>query len=236
MQEKVLVIIPAYNEASGIAGVINGIKRVMPNADIAVIDDGSKDLTCSVCQLLNAIVLSHPFNLGDGAARQTGYLFAKYNDYDFVVQIDADGQHDTEFLPSLLEPLKNGSADIVIGSRFLGVGQYKAEFAKKIGMGVFNTLASVITKTKITDSTSGYRAVNRKVIEYYAQPQQYPANFPDADLIIQSHFAGFKIQEVPVLMSQNTKDKPLHHGLGAYYYVFKMLFSITVTLLRGKTK
>ena len=236
MQKKVLVIIPAYNEASGIAGVISGIKKIMPSADIAVIDDGSKDSTTSVCHFLDAIVLKHPFNLGDGAARQTGYIYAKQNNYDFVVQIDADGQHDTAFLPALLEPLENASADIVIGSRFLGVGQYKAEFAKKIGMGIFNTLASLITKTKITDSTSGYRAVNKKVIEYYAQPQQYPANFPDADLIIQSHFAGFKLKEIPVLMSQNTKDKPLHHGLGAYYYVFKMLFSIAVTLLRGKTK
>jgi glycosyltransferase involved in cell wall biosynthesis len=236
MRHDTLVIIPAYNEEKYIREVIDRVKKCSPGADILVVDDGSADNTVRIAEEKGINVISHPYNLGDGSARQTGYMYALNEGYKYIVQIDGDGQHNPEHIPELLAPLLEGSADIAIGSRFLNRTGYKQSFARSAGMFIFNTIASVVTGMKITDSTSGYRAADRKVIEFYCDKNYYPTHYPDADLIILSHFAGFRIKEISVEMEPNPKAKPLHHGVKILFYIFKMLLSITVTLLRVKPK
>lgn len=232
--KRVLLLLPAYNEAAYLPAVCRELRACCPGMDVLAVDDGSADSTAAVAREHGLAVLRHPFNLGDGAARHTGYIYAMRKGYDFVVQLDADGQHDPADIAALLRPVLDGKADLTIGSRFLAPTDYKPSAAKKIGMLVFNALASLLTGLRITDSTSGFRAANRKVIEFYSLPDFYPTSYPDADLIILSHAAGLRIQEVPVSMRHSRKPLPLHHGMAAFYYVFKMFLSISVTLLRAK--
>ena len=235
---KVLVIIPAYNEEKRIASVIRGVKDHFPLAEVLIVDDGSRDKTRWVAIEAGAQVLSHPFNLGYGAALQTGYKFALDKGYEAIVQMDGDGQHDPSFVPELLGVIQRGEADIVIGSRFLkprsmiSAGEiYQAPFIRRLGIRVFGAITSLIIQQKITDSTSGYQAMNRRVLEWVSS-DKFPWDYPDADVIIMLHRAGFRIKEVPVHMFENQDRKSMHSGWKPIYYVFKMVLSIMVTLMR----
>lgn len=230
---KTLVLIPAYNEAARIAEVVANVRRVVPAYDIAVVNDGSRDDTAAAARAAGASVVSHPFNMGYGVAIQTGYKYAHANGYDFLVQIDGDGQHDPAYIPKLLEPVMGGKADFAIGSRFLEAGSYEPALARRIGMAFFRKVVSWITGTRITDSTSGYQAFNREVIRYFSSGA-FPCDYPDADMLITLHRAGFSIREVPVRMYANAEGKSMHSGLKPLYYIFKMLLSILVTLLRER--
>lgn len=232
--KRVLLLLPAYNEAAYLPELCRELKANCPGVDVVAVDDGSSDATSAVARENGLKVLRHPFNLGDGAARHTGYIYAMRKGYDFVVQLDADGQHDPADIAALLHPVLDGEADLTIGSRFLKNSDYRPTAAKRVGMALFNALASLLTGLRITDSTSGFRAANRRVIEFYSLPDFYPTSYPDADLIILSHAAGLRIREVPVSMRHSRKPLPLHHGLAAFYYVFKMFLSISVTLLRAR--
>lgn len=235
---KGLVIIPAYNEENQVASVIRGIKEHLPLAEVLIVDDGSSDRTPQVATEAGAKVLSHPFNLGYGAALQTGYRYALSKGYDEIVQMDGDGQHDPSSLTALLSVIRNREADIAIGSRFLkarsmGVGQqpYRSPFFRRVGMRFFGTITSLIIRQKITDSTSGYQAMNRKTIEWVSS-DKFPCDYPDADVIIMLHRAGFRIREVPVQMFPSQNKKSMHSGWKPLYYIFKMFLSILVTLMR----
>jgi len=145
--------------------------------------------------------------------------------------MDADGQHDPEYIIPLLNKVRSGSVDVAIGSRFLGEGDYRPTTLKKIGMTFFSMIASAITGRKITDPTSGFQALNEKAIKFYAS-DAYPTDFPDADVLIMLHRRGMSFVEVPVRMNQSTKKKTMHSGIVPLYYLFKMVLSIFVTLLR----
>jgi len=236
--EKELVIIPAYQEEKKIASVIRGIKESLPLAEVLIVDDGSTDETRQVAMEAGATVLSHPFNLGYGAALQTGYKYALKKGYGEIVQMDGDGQHDPSFLTELLSAIRNREADIAIGSRFLrarspGSGQqpYRSPFFRRAGMRFFGTITSLIIRQKITDSTSGYQAMNRRTIEWVSS-DKFPYDYPDADVIIMLHRAGFRIREIPVQMFPSQNKKSMHSGWKPFYYVFKMFLSILVTLMR----
>jgi glycosyltransferase involved in cell wall biosynthesis len=237
-RNKILVIIPAYNEEKKIASVIRGVKDHLPPAKVLIVDDGSHDKTRWVAIEAGAQVLSHPINLGYGAALQTGYKFALEKGYEAIVQMDGDGQHDPSFVPELLGVIQRGEADIVTGSRFLKTGStiwageiYQAPFIRKLGMRVFGTITSLIIQQKITDSTSGYQAMNRKALKWVSS-DKFPWDYPDADVIIMLHRAGLRIKEVPVHMFENQGRKSMHSGWKPIYYVFKMFLSILVTLMR----
>ncbi len=232
---RVLVIIPAYNEEPTVARVIAGARQHAPQADVVVVDDGSTDRTAEVARAAGATVISHPINLGDGAARQTGFKYAFRRGYERVVQLDGDGQHDPACIPDLLAALRPGVADVVIGSRFLEDKGYKAQPVRRVGMILFSAIASLVTGQRITDPTSGYRAMTREVVSLYVT-DAYPQHYPDADVLITSHFAGFRIIEVPVRMFQNVTGKSIHSGWRPAYYVFKMLLSIFVNLLRKRPR
>jgi glycosyltransferase involved in cell wall biosynthesis len=229
----VLILIPAYNEAARIVTVIENIRRVAPEYDIVVINDGSGDDTAPLAATAGATVVSHPFNLGYGVAIQTGYKYAFANGYDYLVQIDGDGQHDPSYIPLLLAPVMSGKADFILGSRFLEVAGYEPSLARKIGMAFFRQVVSWIANTRITDSTSGYQAFNRDVIRFFSG-EVFPCDYPDADMLITLHLADFRISELPVRMYANTAGKSMHSGLKPAYYIFKMLLSILVTLLRSR--
>ena len=162
---------------------------------------------------------------------QTGFKFALDKGYEFAVQMDADGQHDPLSIEALISPVLRDDVDIVIGSRFLDKGNYKAPFVRRMGMYFFGFITSILTGRRITDPTSGFQALNKKVMEFYASGA-YPADYPDADVIIMLHRQGFRFKEVPVIM-HNAAKKSMHGGiLNPLYYIFKMMLSIFVTLLR----
>jgi len=235
---RTIVLIPAYNEGKKIGQVIEGIKGILPGIDVLVIDDGSKDDCRQRAMEAGARVISHPFNLGYGSALQTGYKYAVKKGYETIVQMDGDGQHDPSFISDLLAPIQRGEADIVIGSRFLktkeresGPFLYRAPFTRRVGMGLFRTITSFLIHQKVTDSTSGYQAMNRKVLGWVSG-DQFPVDYPDADVIIMLHRGGFRIREVPVRMFESQEKKSMHSGWKPLYYVFKMFLSIGVTLMR----
>jgi len=227
---KVVVLIPAFNESARIAGVITGVRAVCPEFDILVINDGSKDDTADAARAAGATVVSHPFNLGYGVAIQTGYKYALRH---FLVQIDGDGQHDPAYIPQMLAPVLAGETDFALGSRFLGVESYEPSLARRLGMSLFRMLISRLVGQRITDTTSGYQAFNRQVIGYFTS-EVFPCDYPDADMLLTLHRAGFRITEVPVRMHANASGKSMHSGLKPLYYIFKMVLSIFVTLLRKK--
>jgi glycosyltransferase involved in cell wall biosynthesis len=228
-----LVVIPAYNEEANIAQVVREVRAQLPDADIVVVDDGSRDNTAQEARAAGAVVLRLAVNLGDGAARQTGFKYARQGGYDWVVQLDGDGQHRPESIPRLLAPILDGSADLVIGSRFLGEEGYRVQTSRRLGQLIFGAIASLVTGQPITDPTSGFRAMNRKVVEYFCT-NVYPQQYPDADVLITAHFAGFRLKEVPARMRQSVTGQTIHAGLRPLYYIYKMGLSIFVTLLRGR--
>ena len=229
-KNNLAIIIPAYNEAGRIATSIAGIRK-FGNADVVVVDDGSDDDTAGEAKAAGARVIELPFNLGYGAALQTGFKYALDKGYEFAVQMDADGQHDPLSMEALISPVLRDEVDVVIGSRFLDKGNYKAPFVRRMGMYFFGIITSVVTGRRITDPTSGFQALNKKVMEFYAS-DAYPADYPDADVIIMLHRQGFRFKEVPVIM-HNAAKRSMHGGiLKPLYYIFKMMLSIFVTLLR----
>ena len=229
-KNNLAIIIPAYNEAGRIATSIAGIRK-FGNADVVVVDDGSNDDTAGEAKAAGARVIELPFNLGYGAALQTGFKYALDKGYEFAVQMDADGQHDPLSMEALISPVLRDEIDVVIGSRFLDKGNYKAPFVRRMGMYFFGIIASLFTGRRITDPTSGFQALNKKVMEFYAS-DAYPADYPDADVIIMLHRQGFRFKEVPVIM-HNAAKRSMHGGiLKPLYYIFKMMLSIFVTLLR----
>ncbi len=231
--KETLVIIPAYNEDAVIASVIRNVQRNAPDCDIVVIDDGSTDNTVTVARETDINVLSLPFNMGYGVALQTGYKYAFEKGYESLVQIDGDGQHDPAYISDLLSSLRSGDADVIIGSRFLGTESYRPPFVRKIGMAFFKKAVSFILGQKVTDATSGFQAFNKNVISFLIE-DIFPCDYPDADILIALHLAGFRIKELSVRMFSNVNGKSMHSGMKPVYYIFKMLLSIFVTLLRSR--
>lgn len=226
------IIIPAYNESGRIGLTISEIRKHHDTA-IVVVNDGSIDDTAFEARGAGALVIELPFNLGYGAALQTGFKYALRRGCACVIQMDADGQHDPAYIEALIEEVRSDRVDVAVGSRFLGEGDYRPTTLKKIGMVFFRALATLLTGQKITDPTSGFQALNRKALEFYAS-EAFPVDFPDADVLVMLHRKGLRFQEVPVRMHESNKNKTMHSGIVPLYYLFKMMLSIFVTLLRKK--
>lgn len=232
---RVLVMIPAYNEAPNIAQVIASVFRAVTCVDVLVIDDGSSDGTAEIAREAGASVVSHPFNMGYGVACQTGFKYARRHDYDYVVQMDGDGQHEARSIPDLLAAVQDPDTDIVLGSRWLGLAEYNGPLLRKFGKFFFGFLASLLTGQRVTDPTTGFQALTRQVVDFYCT-RVYPVDFPDADVIIMLDRAGFRVREAPVIMYVNESGKSMHAGLlKPIYYGMKMMMSIAMTMLRNDT-
>ena len=228
---KKCIIIPACNEERNIASVIAGI-RACCDIDLVVIDDGSTDATTAIARESGALVIRHPFNMGYGAALQTGYKYALRKDYDILLQMDADGQHKPEFIPELFGPVENLECDVAIGSRFLERSQYETGIFKTVAIKLFRQVIRMTTGEHITDPTSGYQCLNRKVFEFFTE-DHFPCDYPDANVIIMLHRSGFRIKEIPVVMLPNPQARSMHRGaITITYYFFKVFLSIFVTLIR----
>lgn len=229
---KVLIIIPAYNEETRIESVIQGV--ISFGYDVVIVNDGSTDNTANVAAKYNKVkLINNPINLGAGAALQTGYKYALQNDYDYVINLDGDGQHDPKHIDQFLSQLTSNSADIIIGSRFLDSESYRPPFFRRIGMKFFRFVAKLVTGQNFTDTTSGYKAMTKDVIKLFASPE-FPNDYPDVDTLILLYLRGFKIKEIPVKMYANNQ-KSMHSGIiRPMYYVFKMTLSILMIISREK--
>jgi glycosyltransferase involved in cell wall biosynthesis len=227
---KILIIIPAYNEEESLPGVIQDLINNAPDADILVVDDGSRDRTAAVARQTGMKVASLPYNLGIGGAMQTGFQYARAKGYDIAIQFDGDGQHMAAEIGELLDLLSQGRADIVVGSRFLTRGEYRPPIFRKIGIWIFSTVLSTIIGMPVTDTTSGFRAVNRRVIEFFAR--SYPEDYPEVESLVLLHRAGMTIAEVPVCMRDRTGGRSSITPIRSVYYMIKVLLAVFIDLLK----
>jgi len=224
--DNILFVIPAYNEGKNIRNPISDIRKNFAEADILVVNDCSMDNTVQVLIECGVTYLDLPVNLGYSGAVQTGIKYAKKNNYDYVIQFDGDGQHIASEAYKLYGKIKTSNANIVIGSRFLEKTEYKHPFFRKVGTGLFAALIRAITKTAITDPTSGMQILDRKTIDRYSQPGQYP-EFPDANLLAKMILDGFKVEEVSCIMRPRTDGTSMHSGiLKPMQYMIKNIYSI----------
>ncbi|HHW48132.1 MAG TPA: glycosyltransferase family 2 protein [Clostridiaceae bacterium] len=228
---KILVIIPAYNEEASIGAVISQIKHSTPEADIVVVNDGSKDNTSSRAREAGAVVIDLPFNLGIGGAMQTGYKYAAQNNYDIAVQVDGDGQHDPSYIKTLMQPVLENRADMAIGSRYVSKTGYKSPLLRRTGMLFFSTLVSLLTGQHVKDTTSGFRVVNKKIIKFFAE--NYPTDYPEVDVLVRLHRKNFRIIEIPVEMHERQGGKSSITAIRSIYYMIKVSLSLIIGSIRS---
>jgi len=227
---KTLVIIPVFNEEETLRGVILGIRSSLSQADILVVNDGSTDSTGKIAREEGVLVLEHPYNMGIGATMQTGFLYALRNGYDIAIQVDGDGQHHPEFLPSLIKPLRTGQSNLVIGSRYLLDGGFKSTLPRKLGIKFFSFLVWIFTGKRVTDPTSGFRAMDRKGLELFCE--EYPSDYPEVEALISAYNKGLHFQEIPVTMMNRQGGASSIGILSALYYMVKVTLSISIGSVR----
>ena len=225
---KIILIIPAHNEEDSIQKTIDSIK----NYEYIIINDGSTDNTEQVLIDNNYNHVSLSFNLGIGGAVQTGYKYALENGYDIAVQFDADGQHDADSIKDLIQPIIEGEADFTIGSRFIRKNSenFKSSFLRRVGIRLISNVIFLFSRTRIYDTTSGFRAANKEVIAHFAEsyPKEYPEPVSDYELVK----LGFKVTEVSVKMHERKAGKSSIHSWKSAYYVINVLLSIFVIKIR----
>jgi glycosyltransferase involved in cell wall biosynthesis len=227
---KTLIIVPAYNEEASIPGVIRDLREYVPTVDVIVVNDGSRDATSRIARSMGVKVLDLPFNLGIGGAVQAGYLYALENGHDVAVQFDGDGQHCACEIKKLTGPIAAGKADLVVGSRFLASGEYKTPVFRRLGIGIFSFVLSRVLGKKITDSTSGFRAANRRVIEFFART--YPDDYPEVESLVLLHKMNMRIEEAPAVMRERTGGKSSITPIRSIYYMAKVLMAIFIDLMK----
>jgi len=227
---KTLIIVPAYNEEESLPGVIRDLRENIRLADILVVNDGSKDATARIAQEAGVAVLNLPFNLGIGGAMQAGFMYAEQGGYDIAVQFDGDGQHLAGEIEKLLRHVRVGNADLVIGSRFLDQGGYYTSVFRKSGILIFSTILSRMLGMRVTDSTSGFRAANRRVIEFFSRT--YPDDYPEVEALVLLHKAKMRMVEVAVKMRERTGGTSSITPLRSIYYMVKVLLAIFIDLLK----
>ncbi|MGK5440329.1 glycosyltransferase family 2 protein [Micromonospora sp. URMC 105] len=229
--KRVLIIIPALNESGSIADVVGEVRGELPGVDVLVVDDGSTDRTAAVAAAAGARVAKLPYNLGVGGAMRLGYRYARDNDYDVAIQIDADGQHDPRYVPKLVD-LLDDNVDLVIGARFAGEGDYSVRGPRRWAMVMLSAVLSKVAKTKLTDTTSGFRAANRRVIEMFAG--WYPAEYlgDTVETLVHTARRGYKIRQVPVAMRKRMAGTPSHSPAKAMIYLGRAFAVLTLALIR----
>lgn len=223
-----LIIVPAYNEEKNLAKTVSEVREKAPWADILVVNDGSDDKTLETAERLNVFVASLPFNLRIGGAVQTGFQISRMRGYDVTLQVDADGQHDPAFIEALIEPVTSGKTDISIGSRYLENNSVSSSFTRHLGVRFFSWVTTRAVGKRVTDCTSGFRALNKKAVDFFAS--QYPIDFPDAEALILAHRAGLEITEIPVKFRNRAQGRSSLYFWRLLYYPIKEMFSIIMLL------
>jgi glycosyltransferase involved in cell wall biosynthesis len=231
---KLLAIVPCYNEAASVAEVVRGIKAARPDMDVVVINDGSTDGTAAAAAGSGAAVVTLPYNMGIGAAMQTGYRYARELGYDIAVQVDGDGQHDPGELEKIMGPVRDGSADIVVGSRFRAGEGFKSTPMRRLGINMFSGVLSMLTGERLTDPTSGFRAANARTIRLFAE--EYPEDYPEVESLFLVHLAGLKVHESPVLMRPRAGGRSSITPMKSVYYMVKVMMVLFIWLVRKKPR
>jgi len=228
---KTLVIIPAYNEAKNLPKLISTL-LTYPQYDYIIVNDGSKDETMKMCKDNGWHVLDLPVNLGIGGAVQTGYKYALMNGYDIAVQVDGDGQHDPACIEKLIEPLIINQADMVIGSRFIDNAGFQSSLIRRIGINIFKVLIFTLSGKKILDATSGFRAINRKVIQLFNI--SYAIDFPEPESTMLVLRNKQRIVEVPVIMHERQGGTSSISMKKSIYYMIKVSLAILLSAIQTK--
>jgi len=225
-----IAIVPAYNEHAAIAGVIDEIRAFDPELDVLVVDDGSHDDTAAVARAHGAYVVSLPFNLGIGGAVQTGFRYAAAHGYELAARVDGDGQHDPAELAQLLPVVLAGEADICVGSRFAGPGGYRSSRSRRVGIRILARVVSMLTRQRVTDTTSGFQVLNRKAIALFAA--DYPHDYPEVEAAVMLHKHRLRLAEAPVHMRERVHGTSSITALRSVYYMSKVLLAVLVGMFR----
>ena len=230
-QQRLIAIVPAWNESGAIGKVVEEIKGLDLVIDVVVIDDASTDDTAAVAESHGATVLRLPFNVGIGGAVQTGFRYALEEGYEVAVRLDGDGQHAASEIPKILGPVEAGDADLVIGSRFVDPdGTYRPPFARRIGIGVFARLVSILGGQRVTDTTSGFVALDRAGIELFAR--EFPHDYPEVEATLVALRSGLRVTQVQVDMRERTTGSSSITFVRSLYYIVKVMLALLVASLR----
>jgi glycosyltransferase involved in cell wall biosynthesis len=227
---RALAIVPAYNEDASVGSVIRELRGVEPELEIVVVDDGSSDRTSAVAAAAGAHVVTLPYNVGIGGAVQTGYQYALEHGFDIAIQVDGDGQHDPSEIVRVLEPIFDGRADLSVGTRFVEGGGYRGTRLRRVGIRIFAGVVSLMVGQRVSDTTSGFRAVNRKALRLFAA--QYPHDYPEVESIVLLSRHGLRMVEVPVQMRVREMGNSSITTLRAGYYMIKVLLALFIGLFR----
>jgi glycosyltransferase involved in cell wall biosynthesis len=231
IRNGLVAIVPAWNEAEVIGVVVGEIKRVRSDIEVVVVDDASQDDTAEVAEEHGATVLRLPFNVGIGGAVQTGFRYALEQGYTRAVRLDGDGQHDASQIPRILAPIEEGTADLVIGSRFVDPGgTYRPPFARRMGIRVFARLVSLLCGQRVTDTTSGFVALDRAGIELFAA--EYPHDYPEVESTLVALRSGLRLAQVQVEMRERTTGASSITFLRSLYYIVKVTLALLIASLR----
>lgn len=230
---KVLIIIPAYNEESNIKRVVDNIIKNFPQYDYIVVNDGSKDNTEQICKENNFHILTLPVNLGIGGCVQTGYLYSAKKNYDIAVQLDGDGQHNPEYIESLIQPIIRGQADMTIGSRFLEKEGFQTTLLRRVGIRFIRSVIKFCCGMEIMDTTSGFRATNKSLNDFFSN--NYAQDYPEPEAIVASVLSGYKVKEIPVMMNERLGGESSINGFKSAYYMIKVSLALLIYQL-GITK
>lgn len=232
---KVLIIIPAFNEQDNIGKLIEKINRnnYKHTVDVLVINDQSFDNTSLIAKNLGAKVIDLPCNLGIGGAVQTGYMYASLHDYDVAIQVDGDGQHNPKYVNLLVEPIANGDADIVVGSRYINYEGFQSSKIRRLGIWYLKSLINILSGLKITDPTSGYRACSKEVISFFAT--NYPKDYPEPESIMYVKRKKLKVLEIPVIMNEREAGVSTINFQRSVYYMIKVSLAIIFDKMRKES-
>jgi hypothetical protein len=230
-ERRTVAVVPAYDEEEAIGAVVHGIRGFDPSIDVVVVDDGSRDGTAEAAEAAGAVVVRLPFNLGIGAAVQTGFRYALEQAYDVAVRLDGDGQHEPAELPKLLGPIERDEADVVTGSRFRDEdGSYRPPLGRRLGITWFAKVVSLLSRQRVTDTTSGFQALNRSAIALFAR--DYPSDYPEVEATVLLLKHRLRLLEVPVEMRERETGSSSITFLRSLYYAIKVTLALFVGMAR----
>jgi glycosyltransferase involved in cell wall biosynthesis len=225
-----IAIVPAHNEEASLGALLAELRTAEPDLAVVVINDGSTDSTTRVAEAAGVPVVNLPFNIGIGGTVQTGYQYALEHGFEVAIQVDGDGQHDPTEIARVLEPIFDDRADLVVGTRFVSGGGYRGTRARRVGIHIFASVVSLMVGERVSDTTSGFRAVNRKALRLFAS--QYPHDYPEVESIVLISRHGLRMLEVPVKMRVRETGASSITALRAAYYMIKVLLALFIGLFR----